>query len=285
MRVHEIRDLDASEVGELLSRAHELADGSHVRTRSGVVGLLFLEPSLRTRVGFTAAAHRVGAHPIEVVERRSSERSMPESLDDTVRVLSGYCDALVVRGSRRSRSLADAALTATSWLNAGDDHEHPSQALIDLFAIERLAGPLAVQRIALVGDLRMRAARSLLAALTYRRPQSVVAVTDVSLEEGLDIPGELTDSITFAGMDGVRDASVVIAVGIPHGAAVEAVRTRLRIDRTALAMARDDAVILSPMPVIDEIASASRDDHRMHYLEQSDLAQSVRTALLERLLR
>lgn len=284
LRLHGIDDLGRSGIDGILARAGELADGSAPQRVTTVLGLAFFDASLRTRVGFSAAAHRVGAHPIEILERRSSDRSMPESVEDTIRTVSGYCDALIVRSAVPSGELSASARDDRAWINAGDDREHPTQSLIDLFAIERLAGPIEQQRVVLVGDIRMRAAQSLLRAFLHRTPRSVSIDTDPTLEGGLRLPGALDLSRSRDG-SALDDATVVVAVGVPHGAASESVRARLRVDRRTLGRLGPEAIVLSPMPVIDEVAMTARTDQRMAYFAQSDLGLWVRVAVLEELLR
>ncbi len=286
-RILRIDDLSDDDIDLVLERAGRYADGETAVRAPALIGLVFIETSLRTRVGFCSAAHRIGADVVEVNERRASEISMPESLTDTIRTISGYVDALVVRAGRPSADLAASARADVPWFNAGDRGdaaEHPSQALLDLFAIERLLGPIGQQRIALCGDLRSRAARSLLALLARRRPESVVLVTDESLLDGFSLPAAL-ESITISREpDGLEEISALYTVGIPHGGATEAVRRRLRVDQRMLATMPSDAAVLSPMPIIDEIATTARHDSRMRYFEQSDLAVHVRMALLGLLL-
>lgn len=286
-RIIGIADLTDEDIDQLLAKAGSYADGGQPRRASAILGLGFFETSLRTRTGFTAAAYRIGAQVVEVSERRASEISMPESLADTVRALSGYVDALVVRAGQPSAELAAAVRPDVSWFNAGDrgeQAEHPSQALLDLFAIERLVGPVDEQRIALCGDLRSRAARSLLALLARWRPEAVALVTDPSLTDGFQLPPALMPLASTREPDDLADISVLYAVGIPHGGATEAVRSRLRVDRTLLAGLPERAAVLSPLPIIDEIATPARRDPRMRYFEQSDLGLHVRSALLELLL-
>ena len=284
-RILGIDDLPDAEIDAVLTRAGELADGAEPASFRGSLGLAMFETSLRTRAGFAAAAQRLGLGVIEVDARRESDVSMPESLADTVRVLSGYVDALVVRAPASAASLNAAVRPDVPWLNAGDagaEAEHPSQALIDVFAMERLSAPVAGLHVAMVGDLRMRSARSLLALLARRRPRRLSLVTDASLEEGFTLPPAL-DAVSDRDGD-LRDVDVVVAVGIPHATATEPVRSALRIDAAMLAAMPERAIVLSPMPIIDEIATSARRDHRMRYFAQSDLGLYVRMALLELLL-
>lgn len=281
-------DLTDAELDEVLARAAALADGALPERRHGVVGLVFLEASLRTRAGFAAAAQRLGLDVVEVAERRESALSMPESVADTVRTLSGYVDALVVRAPRPAAESAAAARPDVAVLNAGDRGpaaEHPSQGVLDVLAIERLRGPVGALHVALCGDLRMRSARSLLALLARRPPAALSLVTDAVLDDGSPLPGRLDALAVRRTLDELDGADVVYAVGIPHGAAGEPVRTALRLDARRVAALRADAVVLSPLPVIDEISTSARRDRRMRYFEQSDLGLFARMALLELLLR
>ncbi len=281
-----IDDLDDLDVEVVLARAGAHADGDTASTLDGaVVALAFFQASLRTRVGFASAAHRLGARPVEAVERRAADDSFPESVDDTVRVLSGYADALVIR-SGQSAARTDAAVRDdVAWLNGGDGGpgaEHPSQALLDVFATERLVGPLGDLHVVIAGDLRMRSARSLLRLLQRRPPARLTVVSDPELgldEESLRRAG----AVAAASLDEVAEIDALHAVGIPKGPG-ESVRARLRVDAPRLDRLTARGAVFSPLPVIDEVALSIRDDPRVRYFAQSDLGLYVRMALLERLL-
>ena len=281
--IHSVADWSEDEIDSLLRRAGELAHGvAPRRLADPLVGMCFFQTSLRTRVGFESAAHRLGIDVVEVVERRSSAESMPESIEDTIRVGSGYCDALVVRAPRPSRELHAASRSDIAWLNAGDTVDHPTQALIDLFAMERLAGPVGELHVAVVGDLRMRSARSLLRLLEQRPPKRLSTVSAPEFTEGSSGRGG-THLTEVSGLP-ERQPDVVYLAGIPHQATTEEVRTRLRLDRETLEALSPSAIVLSPLPLIDEVASNARNDPRVRWFEQSDLGLHVRTAVLEQLL-
>ncbi|GHF14735.1 hypothetical protein [Pseudolysinimonas yzui] len=284
-RIHAVADLSDAEIDAVLDRARALARKEvSPRALRASIGLVFLEPSLRTRVGFEAAAYAVGATPILIQERRTSERSVPERLEDTLRTVSGYVDALIVRSGRPSAELAVATRDDRGWLNGGDSRDHPSQALIDLFAIEMLQGPVDRTRIAIVGDLRMRSVTSLLELLERHPPAALSLVTSAGLTDGVVLPPQLATLCRFVDARELDDIDVVYAAGVPDGAIPDEARPALRVGREVLAALRPDGVALSPMPVIDEIASSVRDDPRVRYFEQSDLGLFVRIALLELLL-
>jgi aspartate carbamoyltransferase catalytic subunit len=278
-----VDDLGTEEIRHILSRATVLRAGAASElTRPPLVGLLFLETSLRTRVGFAAAAARLGGQSIDIAERRGNAAAPPEGWADTLRVVSGNVDLIV---ARPGRPLDDAAqlcpLLVSSFLNGGDTGrrgEHPSQALIDLYAIEQARGPVSELTVAICGDLRMRAVRSLVRLLARFPPRRLVAITDPHLADDGGPPAERRKPWD------VGDVDVLYVAGIPHGALDEPGRARLRVDREALAALRPDAVVLSPMPVIDEIATTARADPRIRMFQQSDDALFVRMALIEALL-
>jgi aspartate carbamoyltransferase catalytic subunit len=250
--------------------------------RAPLVGLLFLEVSLRTRVGFAAAAARLGGQAIEVNERRASAMAMPESWADTLRVISGTVDLVVARPGRQLDRAQLRPSLASSYLNGGDvgaDSEHPSQALIDLYAIEQACGPVSQLTIAICGDLRMRAVRSLNRLFTRFPPRQLVQISDPRLQD--EASGVHLECRSPWELD---DVDVLYVAGIPHGGLDEPGRARLRVDRRALEALPRGAVVLSPMPVIDEIATTARADPRVRMFRQSDDAVFVRMALIETLL-
>jgi aspartate carbamoyltransferase catalytic subunit len=287
LRLLSIDDLSTEEVSSLLARAGELAAGSQPMQSRQSASMAFLEPSLRTRTGFLAAAQRLGwPTPVELTERRSSEISMTESVADTFAVLSAYFDLLLVRLDRPIATILPSVEDSASLINCGDrgsGAEHPTQALIDVFAATKLVAELADLHVALVGDLRMRSARSLLKLFVRCPPGRLTLVTDAALTGDLELPVGLGPHQRASGWPELRDVDVINAVGIPHLAASEDVRTRLRVNAQALGALSSRGRVLSPMPVIDEVAQSVRADPRVAFLAQSATAQHVRTALLESL--
>jgi aspartate carbamoyltransferase catalytic subunit len=281
-----VDDLGTEEIRHILSRATALRAGAASQlTRPPLVGLLFLETSLRTRVGFAAAAARLGGQSIDIAERRGNAVAMPEGWADTLRVVSGNVDLVVARPGRPLDAAAQLdPLLVSSFLNGGDTGrrgEHPSQALIDLYAIEQARGPVSELTVAICGDLRMRAVRSLLRLFARFPPRRLVAISDPRLAADAGVGGLPAEQREPWDVD---DADVLYVAGIPHGALDEPGRARLRVDRKALAALPPDAAVLSPMPVIDEIATTARSDPRIRMFQQSDDALFVRMALIEALL-
>lgn len=276
-----ISDLSDEEILWILDRARALAEGARPDSSiaRAVVGLVFLEPSLRTRVGFAIAAARLGWSAVEVTESRGTGGGYAESIHDTVRTVSGQCDLVVVRPGCPLSEL-EVVCPVINGGDAGPSAEHPTQALIDLFAIESLRGPIEGLSVAIVGDLTMRTVRSLLALFRRRPPAEVVLVGDV---------GELTDhdlvglSVRAESLDisSATDSDVLYVAGIPHGSISREDRRRLVVTERLVNRLSPASVVLSPMPVMDEVEQSVRSDPRMKGMEQADLGSYVRLACLE----
>jgi aspartate carbamoyltransferase catalytic subunit len=286
-RLLSVDDLTDDAIVGVLARADELQAGSAPHASARHPALVFFEPSLRTRTGFISAAHRLGwPTPVEVIERRASAESMPERMSDTIAVASAYFDTLIVRPGAPIDSIAPHVPASCALINAGDRGpraEHPTQTLIDLFAMSRLVGALENLSVVLVGDLRMRSARSLLKILARTRPRDLVLVTDPTLTDGLELPADLPPTRIVDHFGEVEDADAIHALGIPNNTCSEAVRTRLRVDKEALERLSSRGRVFSPMPVIDEIDRAVRGDPRLAFIEQSALGLYTRMAVLESL--
>lgn len=283
-----VDDLGDSDLEAICDRAAAFATGATPSSARRLVGLAFLETSLRTRLGFAAAATRLGWGWVDVFEQRAGVSSSRESWADTLRTVAGYCDVVVARPGR-SLGEIDAGLVegaGSVLVNGGDSgpaSHHPSQALIDFFAIERLSGPLVSRRLAIVGDLRMRAARSLLRLLSRRPPAEIMIVSDADHRAHLDLPANLRERTRYLSWRELTEVDVVYLVGIPHESIPLARRERLLATRRNVAQLPTQAIFLSPMPIIDEMDAHVRASPQNRMYEQSDLGLLVRMALLEHL--
>jgi aspartate carbamoyltransferase catalytic subunit len=289
--VRGIDDLTDDALDRVLARAGELhrtGVPDRPATAPKVVGLAFLEASLRTRVGFSVAAARLGWRSVEVHAARAGPTSQPEPWTETLRVLSGMVDVVVARPGRPLDRASTARWSVAPVVNGGDvgpDAEHPTQALIDHFAIERLVGPIEELTVAVCGDLRMRAARSFLRLLARRPPRRLVVVTDPSIDDPAAVPASLVPITEHRSLPDVDDVDVISAVGLPDGATDPLTRRQLQVDRKTMDRLPTHGAVLSPMPVLDEVETAALDHPRVRLYEQSDLAVLVRMAILEEMVR
>ena len=208
---------------------------------------------------------------------------MPESAQDTVRVVAGMTDFLVCRAPVAAVDVArDLPVPLINGGDEGPTAEHPTQALIDLFAIMSTFGPVNSLHVAICGDLRSRATRSFRRLLERRPPATVTLISAPALCD-LARPEDAHRILTFTSSE-AQDLpwiDVLYVAGIPHQAIPENIRDTLRVTPAALSRLKPDGVILSPLPVIDEIDANARGDARCRMFTQSDNAVFVRAAVLE----
>lgn len=285
-----VSDLQDEDLDRILARADKLSR-ERASIPSGpprVIGLLFLETSLRTRVGFATAAARLGWSSVDIMELRQSPVSTVESFEHTLRTVSGYVDIVVVRPGRSlERGQLEEYLTC-ALINGGDrgaGAEHPTQALIDLYAIERARGQINGLHIGIVGDPGMRAVRSLLLLLSRRRPKWLSVYADASHEAEAAVPSALRAITDYRALPEVDDIDVLYVAGIPHESLPLADRERLLVAGPTMSRLPQDSIVLSPMPVIDEIGEAVQRDPRVRMFWQSDQGLFVRMAVLEAISR
>jgi aspartate carbamoyltransferase catalytic subunit len=259
---------------------------------------IFYEPSTRTRLSFETAMYRLGGNVISTENAREFSSAIKgETVEDTVRIVGGYADGIVIRHYEQGAAHRAAAVSNVPILNAGDGPgEHPTQALLDLYTIQHEIGRIDNLRVALVGDLRYgRTARSLARLLKLTSGTELVFVSPPQVPMGDDVRAELDSAgVSF------RDEANLDAV-LPHVDVVY--QTRVQKERFATAedyeaakgqyvigvevMRRlnPDAILLHPLPRVDEISVDVDNDPRAAYFRQAHNGVFVRMALLNEVLR
>jgi aspartate carbamoyltransferase catalytic subunit len=284
-------ELDRPRIEALLASAADYRAGRGRRHPDRLVGLVFFEDSLRTRVGFDAAAARLGARAATVVGAKQADTMWaPESLEDTIRSVAGWCDVVCIRHPDASALSRAASLSPVPVINCGDgNREHPTQALIDLQAINDAVGRLDDLQIVLVGDLDgMRAAHSLAIALSRFDDIRLRCITP----PGLQLPAEFAGPLEAAGATidwtaelKVSDADIVYVAGLPAPTAVGVLsreqQRAFRITPEVVAHMRSTTCVLCPLPRVDEIDPAVDGLPQAGYFRQSELALYARMALLD----
>jgi aspartate carbamoyltransferase catalytic subunit len=255
-----------------------------------ILATLFYEPSTRTRFSFEAAMHRLGGQVLSTEHARVfSSEIEAEQIEDTIRIISGYCDAIVLRHTEAGGAKRAARVSSVPIINAGDggSGQHPTQALLDLYTIYRRRRSLDGLSIAIVGELdRGRTARSLAYLLSKFERVKIHFVSPPEVRMGDDILEHLdehdvwydvlTDVEPIAGQ-----IDVIYQTRIrPDRVADRDTLARFTIDRRLLGRLRPDAMILHPLPRTVEIDKAVDDDPRALYFEQARNGLFVRMALL-----
>ncbi|MCX6769064.1 MAG: aspartate carbamoyltransferase [Candidatus Micrarchaeota archaeon] len=290
-----IHDLKKSDVERYLSEAKKmeaaLAKGKPLRTLEGkIIANLFFEPSTRTNFSFQSAAARLGATPIAFYPEKSSAQK-GESFSDTIRILDGYADALVIRHPSEGSAEEAARIATHPVINAGDGgNQHPTQTLIDLYTIKKLFGKISGLNVTLMGDLKhARAMRSLLYGLAMFGCGAEL-VSPVSLRmDPLAIARAKRDfgvKITETAKPNLSKCNVLYLCRVQkerfsNAKEAQAVQASFRLDKTLLLSANKKMAVLHPLPKLDEIPASVESDSRMKYFEQAKNGVPVRMAVLK----
>ena len=298
----EAQQFDVELLSEIFAVAREMEQvvqhyGSNILSRR-VMATLFYEPSTRTRLSFESAMRRLGGSVLTTENAREfSSAAKGETLEDTVRVVAGYADLIVLRHYESGASQRASAVSDVPIVNAGDGAgQHPTQALLDMYTIQREIGRLDGISIAMVGDLANgRTVRSLCYLLTkYEDPHiyfvapSVVRMKE-DIKEYLRRYGvhfeEEEDLLAVASkVDVVYQTRIQKERFGDRIADYEQARGKYIIDKKLMEHLPDHAVVMHPLPRVDEIDPEVDSDPRAAYFRQAHNGLYVRMALLKMLL-
>lgn len=256
---------------------------------------LFYEPSTRTRVSFGLAARRLGMG-VEGTEnaREFSSTAKGETLEDTIRVMDEYQPSIVVlRHHETGAADRAAAVSRVPIINAGDGKgEHPTQAVLDLYTVQEQKGRLNDLTVVIGGDLAHgRTARSLAKLLALYSNNNIRFVSTPDLQIGEDIKTYLEDhgvdhEETSDMYSALRGADVVYWTRLQKERLDDdSVGNNFVIDSTALEVLPDDAIIMHPLPRIDEIHQTVDHDPRAVYFRQAGNGMYIRMALIDRVIQ
>jgi len=291
------KQLSRGDIEAVLDRAAAIADDpgavaeAHADT---LLGLLFFEPSTRTKMSFDAAMKRLGGDTIDMGSVDSSSVKKGESLADTVRVIEGYADALVLRHPSEGSAKLASEFVDVPVVNAGDGAgQHPTQTLLDMYTIRENAG-LDDLTIGIMGDLKYgRTVHSLAYALTnFDASQHFIS------PEGLRLPRNVRYDLHEAGAQvgehtaiedvlGTLDVLYVTRIQrerFPDENEYREIAGEYRIDDELLGAATDDLTVMHPLPRVDEIAPEVDETAHATYFEQAHNGVPVRMALLDEML-
>jgi len=291
-----IRDLNREQINYLLDQSEKMipyARGEKVKKAldGKVLGNLFFEPSTRTKLSFESAAGRLGATVIDVSEMSMTSMSKGETLADTIKMVDGYCDVIVLRHPHEGAARLAAKFSENPVINAGDGAgSHPTQTLLDLFTMRSAKGSLDGLNVVLVGDLKYgRTVHSLAEALTmFGAKLTLVA------PESLQMPQDTINHIVEKGCrpaktaileDVIDQADVLYVTRIqkerfPDPAEYQKVAGTYRIGNAILREAKKDMIVMHPLPRVDEILPEVDTTPHAKYFEQAFNGVPVRMALL-----
>jgi len=289
-----VRDLDKQKLESIFDATNKIIDmdrdQSREIARGKTLGYLFFEPSTRTRLSFEAAMALLGGTSIGIADILSSSVHKGESLGDTVKIISSYCDVLALRHSLDGSSRFAAEVANKPLINAGSGtEEHPTQTIQDLFTIRKEKKKIDGLKIGIVGDLKYgRTVYSLLYGLS-NYDVDVHLISPESLRIRSDssyiIKKELsyTESTTLD--DCIDDLDVLYVTRIqkerfPDEEEYVNVKGSYVIGLDMIKKMKDDAIILHPLPRIDEISTDVDKAKQAKYFEQAEYGKYTRAALL-----
>jgi aspartate carbamoyltransferase catalytic subunit len=300
--VIESQQFDREMLAHIFQMANEMREvamsGGNNLLAGQIMATLFYEPSTRTRLSFEAAMIRLGGHVITTENAREfSSVAKGETLEDTVRVVGCYADVLVIRHYESGAAQRAALYAPVPVINAGDGPgQHPTQALLDLYTIQAELGQIDGLRVAMVGDLANgRTVRSLAYLLALYNDIELIFVAPPPVAMREDIKEHLRErGVSFREESDLRAvlpvSDVVYQTRIQkerfadRPGDYEAVRGVYIIDREAMELLPRDAIVMHPLPRVDEIRPEVDDDLRAAYFRQVANGVYVRMALLKLLL-
>ena len=296
----DIMDLSLQEIDELIEKAKDIIanpEKYQEKCRYKKLATLFFEPSTRTRLSFEAAMMELGGNVLGFSDAGSSSAKKGESVADTVAVVGGYADIIAMRHPKEGAPVVAAMHTDVPIINAGDGgHNHPTQTLTDLLTIKMEMGRLDNLTIGLCGDLKFgRTVHSLVAAMSRYTGIKFVLISPEELKlpsyvkesyiKKNNIPYEQTTSL-----EGVMDK-----IDILYMTRVQRERffneedyLRLKdtyiLDTKKMEKAKDDMIVMHPLPRVNEISVDVDSDKRASYFRQAKYGKYIRMALILKLL-
>lgn len=293
-------DFTTEEMEQLFLLADKIIENpeSYMRSCEGkLLATLFYEPSTRTRFSFEAAMHRLGGRVIGFSEPNSSSVAKGESIADTIRTVACYADLAVMRHPKEGAPKVAAACTDMPVINAGDGgHQHPTQTLTDLLTIRKEKGGFENLTIGICGDLKFgRTVHSLIKALCRYENISFVLISPEELKIPQYVRREILmkNNIRFQEVRNMQD--VLPDLDVLYMTRVQRERffneedylrlkDRYILDGAKMKLAKENMMVLHPLPRVNEISAEVDRDPRALYFKQAKYGMFVRMALIMSLL-
>ncbi len=295
----ESQQFDKERLMKLFKRANELRAFSSDSLKGKVLTTLFYEPSTRTRLSFESAMLKMGGKVMGTENAKEfSSAAKGESLEDSIRVIASYSDAIVMRHSETGSAEKAAKVSPVPIINGGDGKgQHPTQALLDAYTIYREFGRLNNLKIAMVGDLASgRTARSLCYLLGKFSGIEIIFVSPENLKMNEDIKEYLKrHNISFQEKDNLEE--VLSEVDIVYMTRIQKERISLEdyekakgkfvINSSNIYLLNKNSRIMHPLPHLEEIEipiEIENDNQRVAYFRQAENGLYIRMALLEEMI-
>jgi aspartate carbamoyltransferase catalytic subunit len=288
-----IEDFSREEINYILNISHSMepvaAKGSDM-LKGKILANLFFEPSTRTRLSFEAAMLKLGGSTIGFAEAEIASVRKGENLADTIRTVENYADIIALRHPLEGAARLAAEFSKVPILNAGSGaEEHPTQAFMDLYTLQKEKGKIDGLKIALVGDLRYgRTVHSLAYALSLYNIE-LYLISPESLRMRHEVIRAIKSKISI--IEDINLEKIIPQIDVlyvtriqkerfPDLAEYAKVKGIYKIDLKTLKSAKKDLIILHPLPRVDEIAAEVDSTPQARYFQQVWNGIVVRMALL-----
>jgi len=295
-----IKDFSREEIEYILEYAKKMIPYANGEKHTNILNekilaTLFFEPSTRTRLSFESAMHRLGGKVIGFADPSGTSQKKGESLADTIRMADAYSDAIVIRHPQEGAARLAAEFAEAPILNAGDGAgQHPTQCLLDLFTILTEKNKIKGNNIVLLGDLKYgRTVHSLAYALSLFKADLTFVSPDT-----LKMPKEVINECKEFGVEpnstsnlekAIKEADVLYVTRIqrerfPDAEEYNKVVGTYKVDNNLLKQAKQDLIILHPLPRVVEIDPEVDNTPHALYFKQAFNGVPVRMALLSLIL-
>ena len=296
----DIMQLSTQEIDELVKKGCDIManPAAYAHKCDGkILATLFFEPSTRTRLSFESAMLSLGGQVLGFSSANSSSASKGESVADTIRVVSAYCDIIAMRHPKEGAPLVATQHSLVPVINAGDGgHNHPTQTLTDLITIHKEKGHFDNLTIGFCGDLKFgRTVHSLVAAMSRYTGVRFVFVSPEELKLPRYVKEQYVKSKNIPYTQSTSLEEVMPDLDILYMTRVQKERffneedyLRLKdsyiLTPEKLENAKEDLRILHPLPRVNEISVAVDNDPRACYFKQAQNGRYIRMALIMKLL-
>ena len=294
----ESQQFDQKFINTIFSIADKLAKKTDDSLKGKIMASLFYEPSTRTRFSFESAMLRLGGGVITTENAKEFSSAVKgETLEDSIRVINNYADVIVLRHPQQGAAKRAATVSKVPIINAGDGvGQHPTQALLDLYTIQKELGRIEGIHIALIGDLKNgRTVRSLVYLLGKYRNISITFVSPKALQIGADIKKYLErHAVTYKEQeswnDVLKNSDVIYQTRIQrerfkNSKEYKKFKGRYVLTQKEVKQIKKDSIIMHPLPRVDEIATEVDTSPKAAYFRQVKYGLHVRMALLLLLLK
>lgn len=295
-----VKDFEREDIEYILNEASKLEDIAKSREiseelKGKILGLMFFEPSTRTKMSFETSMKRLGGQCIGFENSGSSSVSKGESIADTAKMFEGYCDALVIRHELEGVSKFISDVVDVPVINAGDGAgQHPTQTLLDLYTIKNEIGEIDNLKIALIGDLKFgRTVHSLTHALGLFKNIKIYLISPPELKMPQEVLHDLNKTnVQYEEVSSIEeiidDVNVLYVTRIQKERFAD-VNDYLKIKGAYVINKKlvegKDLIIMHPLPRIDEIDTDVDNTKYNKYFTQAANAVPVRMAILKTLIK